>query len=82
MSREEISKALQHFVQTEILAGGKAIDEQTNLRGAGVDSFSVVEMVLFIEDRFGLAIPDDKLLPENFETLYSLSALVYELKPA
>jgi len=82
MNREEISKALQHFVQTEILAGSRVIDEQTDLRTAGVDSFSVVEIILFIESRFGIVIPDEKLLPENFESLHNLSALVYELKSA
>lgn len=82
MTREEISKILQQFIQSEILAGGKQIDDQLNLRTAGVDSFSMVEIILFIEKRFNLIIPDEKLLPENFETLHSLSSIIYALKTA
>jgi len=81
MKREEISNALQQFIQTSILAGGRRINEHSNLREAGVDSFSIVEIILFIENEFAVVIPDEKLLPENFETLFTLSAIVYELKP-
>lgn len=81
MTREEISGILKEYIQKSILAGGRSINELTDLREAGIDSFSIVEIILFIETRFGVAIPDEKLLPENFASLSSLSAIVYELQP-
>lgn len=80
MNREDISKALMQFIQSSILAGGQPLNEQTNLRTAGVDSFSMVEIILFIESRFAVVVPDEKLLPENFATLFTVSSMVYELK--
>ncbi|MBL0199401.1 MAG: hypothetical protein IPP81_04280 [Chitinophagaceae bacterium] len=46
-----------------------------------MDSFSTVEIILFIERKFGVSIPDEKLVPENFKTLQSLAAIVQELMP-
>jgi len=45
----------------------------------GIDSFSTVEIILFIERKFGVAIPDEKLIPDNFKTLNALAAIVLEL---
>jgi acyl carrier protein len=81
MTREEISGILKAYIQQSILADERTIDERTDLREAGIDSFSIVEIILFIETRFGVAIPDEKLLPENFANVYGLSAIVYELQP-
>jgi len=33
---------------------------------------SIMRLVLFIEDEFGVALPDDELIPENMQTLSRL----------
>jgi acyl carrier protein len=40
-----------------------------------------VEIILFIERRFGVSIPDEKLVPDNFKTIQALAATVLELMP-
>ena len=55
------------------------IDADTDLKSAGIDSFSTVEILLFIERKYGTAIPDDKLIPENFRTLRTLASTVHGL---
>ena len=55
------------------------IDAATELQDAGIDSFSIVEIILFIERKYGVAIPDDKMVPENFRTLEALSQTVLGL---
>jgi acyl carrier protein len=49
---------------TEILSGVAGIDQaditpQTSLAGLGIDSLTMVEVVVAAEDRFGLLISDD-----------------------
>lgn len=80
MNREEISAVLMQFIQSSIIAGHRPLDEQMDLRVAGVDSFSIVEIILFIESHFAIVVPDEKLLPQNFSTLFALSEMVYNLK--
>ncbi len=72
---------IKKYIENNILAEAVQIDATTNLKQAGIDSFSTVEIILFIERRFGVSIPDEKLLPENFKTLQALAAIVQELMP-
>jgi len=74
-----IIEELKKYIEENILSGNVKIDAATNLQHAGIDSFSTVEIILFIERKFGVMIPDDKLVQDNFKTLQSLSAIVCEL---
>ena len=79
MEENNIITDIRIFIETHILAPGIKLDEETNLQNAGVDSFSTVEIILFIERNYSIAIPDDQLMPENFKTLRSLARLVNKL---
>jgi acyl carrier protein len=74
-----IIEEIKNYIRKNILAETVPLDAETNLKQAGVDSFSTVEIILFIERKFGVSIPDEKLLPENFKTLQALAATVQEL---
>ena len=72
---------IKKYIEKNILAEAAQIDATTNLKQAGIDSFSTVEIILFIERKFGVVITDDKLIPDNFKTLQALAATVQELLP-
>lgn len=72
---------IKNYIEKNILAEDVKIDAGTDLKQAGIDSFSTVEIILFIERKFGVSIPDEKLVPENFRTLNALAAIVLELMP-
>jgi len=79
MDSSTIIAEIKKYIQKNILAEGVQIDATTNLKQAGIDSFSTVEIILFIERKFGVSIPDEKLLPDNFKTLQSIAATVQDL---
>lgn len=81
MDAEIIIAEIKKYIEKNILAEAVQIDADTDLKKAGIDSFSTVEIILFIERKFGVAIPDEKLMPDNFKTLQSLSSTVLELMP-
>ncbi|HWZ22952.1 MAG TPA: acyl carrier protein [Cytophagaceae bacterium] len=70
---ETTKKELCAFISENILAGDVAVQADTILSEIGVDSFSIIEIILFIERKFGVAIPHESLTPEN---LVSVDALV------
>ncbi|MBC7887753.1 MAG: acyl carrier protein [Ferruginibacter sp.] len=70
---------MKKYIEKNIMAEDVIIDAATELQDAGIDSFSIVEIILFIERKYGVVIPDDKLVPENFRTLQALSSTVLEL---
>jgi acyl carrier protein len=58
-------------------AGGPAVTRDTLLLEAGVlDSINLVRLVQFLEERFGLTIPDADLGPELFESPAAVAAYV------
>jgi acyl carrier protein len=41
-----------------------------------IDSTGVLELVSFVEDKFGIVVQDQELIPDNFDTLSRLSAFI------
>ena len=74
---------LLQFIRTE-LAGGAApgsIDEKTQLIDSGViDSMALMRLITFVEDRTGIRIPDDEVLPDNFQSVEEIESLVARLQ--
>jgi len=79
MDKQGIIEDIKKYIEKNILDASVKIEADTDLKNAGIDSFSTVEIILFIERKYGVAIPDHKLVPENFKTLQSLAATVQEL---
>ncbi len=45
-----------------------------------IDSFDIVTLIAKIDDEFDVAISADKIIPENFNSLDALAALVKQLQ--
>jgi D-alanine--poly(phosphoribitol) ligase subunit 2 len=50
----------------------ESFGEHDDLLEAGLDSMAIMRLVLFIENEFGVVLPDDELAPENLQTLSRL----------
>jgi acyl carrier protein len=77
MEIEAIERELTQFLEKNILTENVKITSDQELKAAGLDSFSIVEIILFIERKFGFVIPDEQLLPENFKTIQAIALLVH-----
>jgi D-alanine--poly(phosphoribitol) ligase subunit 2 len=49
-----------------------AFGEHDDLLQAGLDSMGIMRLVIYIENEFGVTLPDDELAPENLQTLSRL----------
>jgi len=46
------------------------VESDTSLIETGViDSLSMLKLVMFIEEKFGIAVPPEDVIPSNFETV-------------
>lgn len=79
-SQSEVEEALLEFVHQNIVAPGVRVAASDVLKDIGVDSYSVIEMVLFIERRFGVSLPEEKLLPANLKSVEALARCTVEMK--
>lgn len=41
-----------------------------------IDSFDIVTIISYLEDEYGIEIPVEEMLPENFESAEAIMALV------
>ncbi|CAM3772436.1 phosphopantetheine-binding protein [Mesobacillus zeae] len=45
----------------------------------GIDSIALISLVISLEDHFHINITDDMMVPENFETVSSVSIMINTL---
>jgi acyl carrier protein len=81
VTREEILSELKQFVGRELLDGrDEGLDEHTPLLAWGViDSLSVAELVSFTDERFGIAVPQSEVNPQNLKDLDAYVGMLLRL---
>lgn len=81
LNYETICKELVEFVQSQIVAEGIELNKFTILNSIGIDSFSLIEIVLFIERQYGIVISDESLIPENLKSIDTIAlTIIQQLK--
>lgn len=75
---DSVNAQLSEFISAEILKDpSRRIDEHEALISSGlVDSFSLVDLALFVEDTFGVQIDDAELTADVFDSVEELSAII------
>ncbi len=70
---------LCRFARAHLVANGTKFDEHSPLAGAGIDSFSLVELLVFAEGAFGVKVPDSHMTHENLASLSTLARCIVDL---
>lgn len=75
---------LSDFIAAQILKDPtRSLSDDEALISSGlIDSFSLVDLALFVEDTFEVRIEDSELRSDVFDTLSELTALVEDRKAA
>ncbi len=78
----DIVAALSQYVVTKILKQPKRVlgVEEALISSGLIDSFSLVDLGLYVEDQFGVHLDDTELNKETFDTLGQLAALIAQRK--
>jgi acyl carrier protein len=74
-----ISAQLCEFARTNFVADGAEFDELSPLAKAGVDSFALVELLLYCERVIGVRVPDSHLTGTNLTSMATLADCIAEL---
>ena len=74
----EVIPQLATFLAEKILKQpNRKIPEDEALLSSGlIDSFSLMDVALYVEDTFGVRIEDTELNADTFDTLTQLAALI------
>jgi acyl carrier protein len=74
----DILSTLEVYISEKILKrAGQRIEPDAALISSGmIDSFSLMDLALFVEDTFGVRIEDTELSANTFDSLKQLSDLI------
>ena len=75
---DPITDQLAQFISGKILKQPRRLiaGDETLITSGLVDSFSLVDLALYVEDNYGVHIDDTELNAESFDTLDQLTALI------
>jgi acyl carrier protein len=77
MSNEIIAPIAKFIAEKILKQPNKVITADEALISSGlIDSFSLMDLALFVEDTFGVRIEDTELNAETFDNLNQLAALI------
>ena len=76
---DQITSDLKTFIVGNFLFGkeGSGLGhDQSFLESGIIDSTGMLELVSFVEERYGISIGDRELVPENLDSLKNLSQFI------
>lgn len=75
---EEMYKQISDFIAGKILKQPKRVikSDEALISGGVIDSFSLVDLALFVEDTFGVRIADSELNASTFDSIEQLANLI------
>jgi len=74
-----IAALLCQFARTNFATEGTDFDENSPLTQAGIDSFALVELLLYCERVLGVRVPDSHLTGNNLTSMATLANCIVEL---
>ena len=82
---DEARKALTSFIVENFLFGNAAevfVSETSFIETNLVDSTRVLEIISFIEGKYGISVGDDEMIPQNLDSVANIAAFVVRKKGA
>jgi acyl carrier protein len=74
----EIKEKVKTFIRESFLfdSSAKIRDEDSLLEEGILDSTGVLELILYLEEEFGIKIEDEEIIPENLDSVRSIENLI------
>lgn len=71
------SKVREFIVENFLFGDGDMLKEDTSFQERGIiDSTGILELIFFLEETYNVKIEDDELIPENMDSLKSISCFM------
>ena len=72
-----VSKQLKEHIEGEILLRKTPLAPDEDLFAAGFDSMSLSRVLVFVEEQFGLQIPDQDVVLDEVSTIDTMARFVH-----
>lgn len=77
-TRGEIEREIRTFIMEDVLEESDQADvpEDIPLLSGLLDSFGLMSLISFLEDRYEIVVGNDEVVKQNFESLAALAGFV------
>lgn len=74
---DQIKEEVRNYLKEASLSNSEDIKDDTLIFDSGIlDSMGLLFLIEFLNEKFEVSIEDEELLPENFETVNSITEFV------
>jgi len=79
-----MKKKLREFIFEELIfvANPEQFNDEDDLLEAGLDSMGIMRLIMFIEDNYGITLPDTEIEPDNVQSFNALEQWILKHKKA
>mgnify|MGYP001553267025 CR=1 FL=1 len=76
----QVTDTLGQYIAAKILKQPKRVlrEDEALISSGLIDSFSLVDLALYVEDTFGVHLDDSELNADTFDTLGQLDSLIQQ----
>lgn len=81
---QEIKTRVRAYIADNFIMGGEATfaDSDSFIEQHVIDSTGFLELVMFLEESFGVVVSDEEMVPENLDSLDNIAAYVRRKRAA
>ena len=74
----DLASTIRKFmIENLLFEENENFEEHTSFLESGIiDSTSILELVMFIEETFGINVDDDELVPDNFDSIANIAEYI------
>ena len=72
----DLEEQLLSLIREKLIETGETMTVETDLFASGLDSMGIMQLMILIEERFGVRIAEAEVTHQNFATAGDLSSLV------
>ena len=76
ISTDNAAAEIRTWLQENVTGDREMPDDYPLIESGVLTSLQTVELVMFMEDKFGISVEDEELDEENFESIKSIAGLV------
>lgn len=76
VNTENVSAGIREWLQGNVTGSRDIPDDYALIENGVLTSLQTVELVMFLEDRFGITVEDEELDEENFGSIDAITNLV------
>lgn len=77
MQTTDIEQEIRAFITDTFLFGSsEALHDDTPLLGNVIDSTGVVQLIVFVQERFTISVEDDEVMTDNFGSVKNTVAFI------